>query len=91
MIYILEFSAPLGNARHMANYYIGYCEDDRLQDRLKEHRDGRAAAITRACVERGIELVVVATLPGDRSDERRLKRRKNTPRIVRQIKRGINP
>jgi predicted GIY-YIG superfamily endonuclease len=91
MIYILEFEQPLGNARHAASYYIGYCEEGRLEDRLQQHRSGGGAAITRACVERGIGFEVIITLPGDRSKERQLKRRKNTPRLVRQIKRGIIP
>lgn len=88
MVYILQFDAPLGTARHYANYYIGYCEDDRLLDRLAEHRAGRAAAITRAAIQRGIDFQVVATLPGDRSVERALKRRKNARLVVDRLQRG---
>jgi putative endonuclease len=87
MIYILEFEKPLGNAKHQARYYIGYCADGRLHERLKEHLAGTAAAITRACVERNIGFMVVATMPGNRSVERRLKREKNTRRIVERIQR----
>ncbi len=90
MIYILEFSAPLGdvnNPRGQARYYIGFCSDDRdLADRLAEHRAGWGAAMCRAANQRGITYQVVATLPGDRAEERRLKRQKNTPRIVRRLK-----
>lgn len=88
MIYILEFSRPLGNARHSARYYLGYCEDDRLSDRLAEHQAGRGAAMTRFAVQNGISFNAVATFPGDRKTERMLKRRKNTPRIVERFNRG---
>lgn len=88
MIYILEFDQPLGTARHCARFYLGYCDDDRLPDRLAEHHAGRGAAMTRFAVLNGIGFKVVATLPGDRRVERLLKRRKNTPRIVDRLKRG---
>ncbi len=88
MIYILEFSQPLGNDRHSAQYYLGYCEDDRFQMRLKEHHMGAGAAITRAAVQRGLGLRVVATFPGDRELERKLKRQKNTPRLVKRLKKA---
>lgn len=88
MIYILEFSEPLGNMRHQARYYLGYCEPGRLSDRLAEHRAGAGAAITRAAVKRGIAFDVVATLPGNRTTERQLKRRKNHRVIVDRIRRG---
>lgn len=90
MIYILEFSQPLGSARHQAKYYIGSCRDDLLEDRLNLHRTGQGACITRAAVERGFRLELVATLPGGRKEERKLKQQKNTPRIVRKLK-GKNP
>lgn len=87
-IYILEFSEPLGSNRHSARFYLGYCEDDRLQMRLKEHYMGAGAKITRAAVQRGFGLRLVATFPGDRELERKLKRQKNTPRIVQRLKKA---
>ena len=93
MIYILEFGAPLGNLstpHGSARYYIGWCEDWRLEERFNEHRNGLGAAITRAAVERGISLSIVVTMPGNRKDERRLKNQKNTPRIVKQHKEKTN-
>lgn len=90
MIYILEFSMPLGNPdnpRGMARYYMGYCDDGRLEDRIQEHESGCGAAITKAAVDRGINLTLVATLPGDRNEERRLKNYKNTPRLVQRLRR----
>lgn len=88
MIYILEFSRPM----HHARFYVGFCEDDRLTERLKDHNSGRGAAITRAARQQGIELILVATLEGDRRKERQIKRQKNTPRLVRSLtqKKGIN-
>lgn len=88
MVYILRFSKPLGNAKHSAQFYIGYCEPGRLADRLAEHNAGAGAAITRAAVEKGYSLEVIATFKGDRTLERRLKARKATARIVERYKRG---
>lgn len=88
MIYILKFSHMIGNRsnpRGQAGYYIGWCEDWRLEERIDDHVAGRGACITRAVVERGYGLELVATLPGTRDDERKLKRQKNTPRIVRKL------
>lgn len=92
MIYILEFSRPLGdwsNPRGQARYYTGWCEDHRLNERLQEHQTGAGAAITRAAVRAGVTLTLVATIPGaTRADERRLKTRyKNTPRLVERRRR----
>lgn len=90
MIYILEFSEPLGNPnnpRGQARYYVGYCEDGRFDERLQEHRHGAGAAITRAAVRRGIQLSVVAKMDGDRKEERRIKRWKNTRRYVNSLRR----
>jgi hypothetical protein len=42
----------------------------------------------RAAVDRGIGFEVVATMPGDRTTERRLKKQKNTRRIVERMQRG---
>ena len=88
MIYILKFSGKLGNEKHQAEFYIGYCEEGRVNERLAEHRNGQGAAITRAAVERGFELTIVLTLPGDRKTERRLKNRNNARLIVERALRG---
>lgn len=85
MIYILKFDKPIGTERHSAQYYIGYCRDECLASRLKHHRKGTGAALTRAAIQRGIGWQVVATLDGDRTLERRLKNCKNTPRILRKL------
>lgn len=81
MIYILKFSEPL----HHAKYYVGWCEDGTLMDRVGAHRKGRGAAITRAAVQRGLTLSLVVAFPGDRHLERRIKRWKNTPKLVARL------
>lgn len=82
MVYILKFHSPLGNQRHQANYYVGYCDDGTLERRLMEHRRGRGAAITQAARLRGIGFDVVLTMPGDRTTERRIKNQHNHGRFV---------
>ncbi len=90
MIYILQFERPLGTALHSAQYYIGYCEDNRLEQRLAEHRMGRGAAMTRFAVANQIDFYVVAALPGDRRVERQLKRQKNCRRVLDRIRRDCS-
>jgi predicted GIY-YIG superfamily endonuclease len=84
MLYMLQFEQALGQGKHgRAQYYLGFCEDWRLNERIAEHRAGHGAAITRACVERGIEIKLVAVYPcGSRGDERRFKNWKNHRRVI---------
>lgn len=89
MLYILMFDRSLGNPcnpRGQARFYLGYCEDGRLHTRMKEHRAGIGAAMTRYCNRVGIGYRPVLVLPGTPLDERRLKRWKNTPAIVRRYR-----
>ena len=93
-VYILEFGRPLRNPDSpygQARYYIGYADGHRLDERLREHRTGQGAAITRAAVESGIDLRLRCVFGGDREVERRLKKRKDTPGIVAQVLRGHAP
>ncbi len=71
MIYLIHFHQPLAHARH----YIGFVDGDTDQvvARLQEHRAGWGARILAECNRRGIPYDVVATFPGDRKTERRLK------------------
>lgn len=71
MIYLIHFSQPLAHARH----YIGFVDGDldQVQARLHEHRAGWGARILDECNRRGIHYDVVATFPGDRREERRMK------------------
>lgn len=85
MIYGLRFSRPIGNPdkKHgTAQHYLGWCEDNRLEERIAEHRAGRGAKITQAAIKQGAELELVFILPGGtRDDERRLKRIKNHRKV----------
>ena len=87
-VYILQFQQPLGGPRHEAHFYIGYCKSGTADARLSDHRLGKGAAITRAANARQIRYEIVCVLEGDRNTERTLKNIKNTPRILRQIRRG---
>jgi predicted GIY-YIG superfamily endonuclease len=81
-VYLLHFARPLGNLannRAQASHYLGYAVD--LDARLRQHRAGQGAAITRAAVDRGIAFELVASWPGDYLLERRLKALKATPRL----------
>lgn len=71
MIYLIHFSEPLAHARH----YIGFVDGgpDQVAARLAEHRAGWGARILAERNRRGIAYDVVATMPGDRGEERRLK------------------
>lgn len=71
MIYIIHFEQPLAHARH----YIGYVDGNEsdVANRLQEHRAGWGARILAECNRRGIRYDVVATRPGSRTEERRLK------------------
>ncbi|MCZ7544886.1 MAG: hypothetical protein M5R40_15790 [Anaerolineae bacterium] len=84
MIYLLHFLRPIGdtsNARGMAMHYMGYADDGRLADRLAEHESGWGAKITAEFMRQQIPFVVAATWPGDRSEERRLKRWHKHPKL----------
>jgi len=72
MIYLIHFSEPLAHARH----YIGFVDGDidQVAARLHEHRAGRGARILAACNRSGIRYDIVATFPGDRTEERRMKK-----------------
>lgn len=83
IIYILKFDPPFWHAR----YYVGWCNPRGLMNRIKQHRTGQGAHITRAAVEQGHRLILVADFPGTRDDERAIKRRKNTPKLVQQMER----
>ncbi|HUX78059.1 MAG TPA: endonuclease [Anaerolineae bacterium] len=76
MVYLVHFERRVsGHAGH----YLGYTED--LARRLSEHRAGRGARLTEVCKERGIGFTVARIWLGGRELERRLKRRKDGPRL----------
>jgi predicted GIY-YIG superfamily endonuclease len=79
MVYLVHLERPLAHARH----YIGFVETpDRLDTRIEYHRQGRGSKFLRAVAEAGIDFAVARTWrDGDRRLERRLKNRKEAPRL----------
>lgn len=75
MIYLLHFSKAFKHAKH----YMGFTDD--LEERLARHQAGDGSKLLRAVKLAGIEFQVVRTWPGGRVFERRLKRRKDTPKL----------
>lgn len=75
---------PIGNLenRHgAAGHYLGVALDGNVYRRVAVHRAGYGAAIMRAVSERGIPFFVTRTWVGGRALERKLKRRKNAPKL----------
>ena len=72
VIYLLHFERSYRHARH----YLGWTED--LDRRLAEHRAGRGSPLVAAAVAAGIAFQLAATWPGNRTEERRLHRYKNS-------------
>jgi hypothetical protein len=77
-IYLLHFERPISR-KHTCQHYLGWALD--LAARIAEHRNGRGARLTQVALERGIAFEVVRTWPGDRAFERKLKHRKESPRL----------
>ena len=93
MVYVLHFTGGrLGTrGRNSAGHYVGWTPDGKLDERVREHRRGTGAKITAAAVARGLGLEVVATLPGDRTTERRLKRAGHVPERLCPLCRSHHP
>lgn len=86
VLYLLHFSEPLGDPTrpHMsARHYLGYARDEATREaRIALHRKGTSkVAITRAAVERGIELIVGWVGEGDQTRERRMKQNGHYDRL----------
>jgi hypothetical protein len=75
-VYLLHFSCPYRHARH----YLGFSAGD-VRIRVVLHQAGQGARLLAVVRAEGIGLELVRTWPGDRNLERRLKRRKNSPRM----------
>lgn len=88
-VYLICFRSPDGEKAHYkhAGHYIGYAgrgetPEASVEARLHEHRTGYGAALTRAAVESGIDLVVSRVWPeGTKNDEWRLRCRSENPRL----------
>jgi putative endonuclease len=77
-VYLLHFDRPL-SAGHTAQHYLGWSKY--LPARAIAHLRGRGARMTQVAVERGISFSIVRTWQGDRHFERKLKNRKEGPRL----------
>jgi predicted GIY-YIG superfamily endonuclease len=75
VIYLLHFHSPLKHARH----YLG--STDNLDERLAAHRKGQGARLMEVIAAAGIEFTLARTWEGGRTEERKLKRRKEGPRL----------
>lgn len=84
-VYLLHFERPIAPG-HPTQHYIGYADD--LTRRIRAHARGRyngggngCARLCEVAKERGIGFTVARLWSGDRSLERRLKSRKEAPRL----------
>lgn len=80
MLYLLHFDEKIHHAQH----YLGYSRDRRtLEERIELHRRGQSGArLPQVFAERGIPFRVARLWPrGTRRLERRLKNRKEAPRL----------
>ncbi len=75
-VYLLHFARPHKHARH----YLGWSRD--VVARIAAHRQGQGARLMEVIIDSGNDFTVARTLPGvARSEERRLKRQHNAPRL----------
>src|SRR3954447_11683941 len=75
-VYLIHFDTPLKHARH----YMGYAAD--IDKRLDAHRAGQGARLLEVLKEQGITWQLARTWKdATRTDERRLKNRKEGPRL----------
>ena len=72
IVYLLHFERSYRHARH----YIGFTQN--LEQRLEAHRAGRGSPLIAAAIADGTDFQLAAIWEGDRHDERRLHRQKNT-------------
>lgn len=69
-----------GMAIAHAKHYLGSTSRS-LSERLTEHREGRGARLPQVWHILGITFILARTWEGGRSEERILKRQKNSPRL----------
>lgn len=79
MVYLLCFDKKFKHAKH----YIGFAENQRtFEMRMKHHKKGSGSKLMAAIAKAGIGFTVARTWPdGDRNFERKLKNRKEGPRL----------
>ena len=79
MVYLLHFDEPYRHARH----YVGFAETPAtFGRRVAHHRNGTGARLLAVVSAAGIGFTIARTWPdADRTQERKLKNRKNAPRL----------
>lgn len=71
-VYLLHFDKKIGRSLH----YMGSCEQDRFNARMREHQTGNGASLTKRAVEQGAGFVLAGLwIVKDRSEEKKMKRR----------------
>ena len=76
--YLIHLDQPINPSRP-ARHYLGYTKH--VPSRMAMHVSGRGARFMRVARERGIAWSIARIWEGDRTFERRLKRRKMGPRM----------
>jgi predicted GIY-YIG superfamily endonuclease len=74
-VYLIHFNRPYRHARH----YLGYSTN--LDKRITDHLVGMGARLMEVITNAGIEWKLARTWRGDRQLERRLKNRKEAPKL----------
>ena len=75
-VYLIHFDPPYKHARH----YLGWARN--IDKRVAHHLAGRGARLTQVAADVGIQMEMVRVWPdADRTFERELKNRKNTPKL----------
>lgn len=78
VLYLLHFEQPIGAAQH----YLGITRRARLPMRMKEHRSGRGAALTKQARAIGVGFRLAAIVPAfSFADERDAKRQGHYARL----------
>lgn len=92
-VYIIAFSRPIGNTANVkgsAQFYTGWAKKGEALRRFNEHRTGRGARITAAAMQKGIEMYLVAVIPGTVVTERKIKNLGNTRGyLAKLVKQGL--
>lgn len=81
-LYLLRYLEPLGNCHKRSGYYLGYCADGTLQQRLAKHESGWGSSYTRMMARLKIPFELAWTGKGDRNEERRLKKAGHYDRLA---------
>lgn len=74
-IYLIHFNTAYKHARH----YIGSAKS--VKERLERHRKGKGARLMEVIAAANIGFVLARTWKGGKKEERKLKNRKNAPRL----------